>query len=300
MKFHPILASAVVLAFCVSLAPAVHAQSTRIWVSGVGDDGNPGSRTAPVKSYAGAISKTAERGEINSMDPGGFGAVSISKSITIDGGGTYSGISTASGQTGVIITAEDGDVVTLRNLVINGMGTGGTGIRISSGGMVRIENCIISGGITNGINFIPSTPNAALYIKNTHIYNCGGSAVVIKPTANARVFIEDCQLEQTLMGISVENSAKVVIKDSAISQNTGAGVNAAAVGAVVTIEDSAVALNGTGIEAAGAVTISGVTVTGNSGAGLLAAPGGSIKTYHNNQISGNNPDGNPTGSLPLR
>ena len=64
-----------------------HAQATRTWVSGVGDDANPCSRTAPCKTFAGAISKTAAGGEINVLDPGGFGAVTITKSITISSRG---------------------------------------------------------------------------------------------------------------------------------------------------------------------------------------------------------------------
>src|SRR3954467_11628356 len=75
--------SAAILSLCAYAAPAA-AQATRTWVSGVGDDVNPCSRTAPCKTFAGAISKTAIGGEINCLDPGGFGAVTITKSLTID------------------------------------------------------------------------------------------------------------------------------------------------------------------------------------------------------------------------
>src|SRR5437667_8106981 len=81
-------------AVCVPMlatAPA-HAQATRTWVSGVGDDVNPCSRTAPCKTFAGAISKTAAFGEINCLDPGGFGAVTITKSIMIDCTGTLGSV----------------------------------------------------------------------------------------------------------------------------------------------------------------------------------------------------------------
>src|SRR5258706_15316188 len=71
---------------------AAQAQATRTWVSGVGDDAHPCSRTAPCKTFAGAISKTAAGGEISVLDPGGFGAVTITKSITINGDGTLAGI----------------------------------------------------------------------------------------------------------------------------------------------------------------------------------------------------------------
>src|SRR5688500_2946121 len=65
------------------LAAPAQAQATRTWVSGVGDDANPCSRTAPCKTFAGAISKTAAAGEINCLDPGGFGGLTITKSIMI-------------------------------------------------------------------------------------------------------------------------------------------------------------------------------------------------------------------------
>src|SRR5215213_2030059 len=113
-------------------APA-SAQATRTWVSGVGDDVNPCSRTAPCKTFAGAISKTAVGGEIDALDPGGFGAVTIVKTITLDGG-TGSGWASilASGTSGIIVNAGANDVITLRNLSINGAGTGIAGIRILS------------------------------------------------------------------------------------------------------------------------------------------------------------------------
>src|SRR5580693_9720 len=75
-------------AACLSLvAPSASAQAPRTWVSGVGDDANPCSRTAPCKTFAGAISKTVAGGEISVLDPGGYGALTITKAITIDGGG---------------------------------------------------------------------------------------------------------------------------------------------------------------------------------------------------------------------
>src|SRR5213594_3097278 len=92
------------------------AQATRTWVSGVGDDANPCSRTAPCKTFAGAISKTADGGEIDCIDPGGFGTLTITKSITIDGGGGQVASILASGVNGIIVNAGTNDVVILRNL----------------------------------------------------------------------------------------------------------------------------------------------------------------------------------------
>ena len=120
-------------------APA-SAQATRTWVSGVGDDVNPCSRTAPCKTFAGAISKTAAGGEINCLDPGGFGAVTITKSITIDCTGTLGGI-LASSTTGVIVNGA-GAIVNLRGLEINGGPPnlpGVNGIRYLQGARLNVD-----------------------------------------------------------------------------------------------------------------------------------------------------------------
>src|SRR6266498_379000 len=118
-----------------------HAQATRTWVSGVGDDVNPCSRTAPCKTFAGAISKTAAGGEISVLDPGGFGAVTITKAITIDGEGTLAGILAAT-VNGIIVNAGVNDVVHIRNLIINGTSgasIGLNGIRYLAGKRVIVE-----------------------------------------------------------------------------------------------------------------------------------------------------------------
>src|ERR1041385_8688857 len=120
--------------FVVSLAcgTLAQAQATRTWVSGVGDDANPCSRTAPCKTFAGAISKTAAGGEISVMDAGGYGSVTITKAITINGEGTQASI-LAGGGVGITVAAGAADQVILRNLMINGAGGGTSGIVINSG-----------------------------------------------------------------------------------------------------------------------------------------------------------------------
>src|ERR1700738_5088585 len=120
------------LLLILGLATVANAQATRTWVSGVGDDANPCSRTAPCKTFAGAISKTAAGGEISVLDPGGFGAVTITKAITIDGGGGQVASVLVAGTNGIVISAGATDVVSLRNLSINGLGTGLSGIRFLS------------------------------------------------------------------------------------------------------------------------------------------------------------------------
>src|SRR5687767_15444373 len=122
------LVGAIVAATAFGYAAPASAQATRTWVSGVGDDVNPCSRTAPCKTFAGAISKTATDGEINCLDPGGFGAVNITKSITIDCEDTQGSI-LAAGTTGVIVNATTTSRIRLRGISINGAGSGTSCVR---------------------------------------------------------------------------------------------------------------------------------------------------------------------------
>src|SRR5216684_7878770 len=117
-------------------SPPAHAQATRTWVSGVGDDANPCSRTAPCKTFAGAISKTAPCGEIDVLDPGGFGAVTITKCISIETDDVSVAGVLVSGTNAIIIAAGASDVVMLRGLTFDGLGTGLSAIKIISAGAV--------------------------------------------------------------------------------------------------------------------------------------------------------------------
>src|SRR5258707_2547311 len=142
--------------FTFAFASLAQAQATRTWVSGVGDDANPCSRTAPCKTFAGAISKTAAGGEIDALDPGGFGAVTITKAITIDGGGGQVASVLVAFTNGIVVQAGPSDVVTLRNLRINGIGFGLNGIRFLSGRAINIQNCYVFGFTQNGIDIVSS------------------------------------------------------------------------------------------------------------------------------------------------
>jgi hypothetical protein len=165
------LGLAFAFALCLPVAPA-HAQATRTWVSGVGDDANPCSRTAPCKTFAGAISKTAAGGEINVLDPGGFGAVTITKSITITSESPEAGV-LVSGTNGIVISAGPTDTVILKNLDIEGLGTGINGINILAGLNVYVINSRIHHFISNGINMASSTSGARLVVTNSQILRNG-------------------------------------------------------------------------------------------------------------------------------
>src|SRR5919112_1015185 len=176
-KFRLTLTALAVIAFIALASSSANAQATRTWVSGVGDDVNPCSRTAPCKTYAGAISKTATNGEISTLDPGGFGAVTITKGITIDGtAGQGFGSILAAGTNGVVVndslTGSPGTIiVNLRNLSINGAAStnassGLVGILITSAKTVHVENCVIQG-------FKSSAANAGRGISDRRTLNGG-------------------------------------------------------------------------------------------------------------------------------
>ena len=165
----------VMIAALLLTATAAQAQATRTWVSGVGDDANPCSRTAPCKTFAGAISKTAAKGEINVLDPGGFGAVTITKSISIVASGVIAGVLVA-GTNAIIVSAGANDVVVLRGLTIQGLGTGLAGIRFLGGGTLHVENCTIHGFTQAGIEFVPGVASD-LFVKDTYIRDNNGVGI---------------------------------------------------------------------------------------------------------------------------
>src|ERR687889_121057 len=153
------------------VATSMFAQATRTWVSGVGDDANPCSRTAPCKTFAGAISKTAAGGFISVLDPGGYGNVTITKSITIDGEGTHAGILAAGGTQGI--------VVNIRNLTIESpLGQpGNSGIVVLSAAEVYVEKCWIGGFMTDAVDFRPATGGYGFIGDTTIVNNSGGGIV---------------------------------------------------------------------------------------------------------------------------
>jgi hypothetical protein len=155
----------------LGLSSSVYAQATRTWVSGVGDDVNPCSRTAPCKTFAGAISKTAAGGEIDVLDDGGFGGVTITKSITINGKGHIAGVLTSgAGVNGVVINAAPTDVVVLRGLTFTGTSGAASAVRYLAARYVVVEDSTIE-GYAYGINMAVSVVNGRMDIRNVQMTN---------------------------------------------------------------------------------------------------------------------------------
>jgi hypothetical protein len=279
--------------FGLAIAPA-HAQATRTWISGVGDDANPCSRTAPCKTFAGAISKTSAGGEIDVLDPGGFGALTITKAITLDGGGGQVASILVAGSNGININAGASDVVILRNLRFNGIVQSGTagviGVAINSAGKVIIEKCDIFGFSSAAIDAVPSTGTLALKVQETTLNNNAGG-ITIKPSGGAIV-----------------NGA---IERTHIDANTGAGMRVDGTGggsSNVAVTDSSLSLNGNGLNAVSGpsgnvkVDLTRVVIANNNGAGVQSnngTGGTAIVTVGQSMLSNNTTAWSPVGTAQL-
>jgi hypothetical protein len=231
-------------------APA-HAQATRTWVSGVGDDANPCSRTAPCKTFAGAISKTAAFGEINVIDPGGFGAVTITKSITIRSDHIEAGV-LVSGTNGIVVSVPAAtDRVMLEGLDIEGLGTGINGVQIVGSGTTTIINCKINHFTGNGVNLV-GTAGARAIVRNSIVtnnaggFNIAGAGGVQNTGISEATFYDN----NPSFGIQVTAPSNMFWTANRISASPAA-VNAIGGAAVTTFGD-----NGTnGTVTAGSTTI---------------------------------------------
>ena len=286
--------------FIMALSSAAQAQATRTWVSGVGADDNPCSRTAPCKTFAGAYTKTASGGEISVLDPGGYGTVNIGKPLTIDGGtGAGWGSILASGATGVIVNAGASDVVRLRNLSINGAGTssGVDGIRIVLAHTVHVENVHIFRFSGEGIEMAYTGANAGrLNVMDTVISECTTTGILIggSNTVAHAVSLDHVNITRSGHGLRVNNRGVVAVSNSVISLNNAnagsAGVladSAVSGGAIIDLTGCQINNNSVGVQSNTnqAIRLSTTHMTGNGNA--LNFAGGTIASYQNNTIFGN-------------
>ena len=306
-KFRITIKLLVIATFLLAFASLAQAQATRTWVSGVGDDVNPCSRTAPCKTYAGAISKTAKDGEISTLDPGGFGAVTITKSITINGGGGGQGYGSilASLVNGIIINITDvNDVrktVRLDWLNINGASTGLDGIRFIGGSALFVENCVIDGFTGDGIEASSASLAAVnqLHMRNVSIRNTANGVNINNSGSNAtQLTMDNVNISKATNGLNAGNGTRGQIYNSSFSSCTGSGINATegTSPTIFAVNDSSVTANGVGIStgAGSEVIIARVVITGN---GNSLSLGGTVHTGGNNTIGGNGSNTAPNGTL---
>jgi hypothetical protein len=296
----------------VASVSSVHAQATRTWVSGVGDDANPCSRTAPCKTFAGAISKTAAGGEINALDPGGYGAVTITKAITIDGGGTLASVLN-SGTNGIIVAAGAGDTVILRNLDIHGAGSGLNGIMYIKGERLVVENVSIANNNNasdpngNGI-YVALTANAGnLIVRDSRIVG-GRRGIYIQGPAGGFV---DVMLDKvSIIGAAIAGidagmgfspafnfASSTTIVRSTITQNGVIGAQVQV--GEMNIDGSTLSQNGIGAQAGAGATL---RLSGNAfySNGTAFGCGGTLATDGVNRKAGSVGGCNPNATISIQ
>jgi hypothetical protein len=290
---------------CFLLATTVSAQATRTWVSGVGDDVNPCSRTAPCKTFAGAISKTAACGEIDALDPGGFGTVTITKSITINGMGTMASILNSGGISGVLINitnaADICQTVILRWLSINGGAANGViganGVRdiSTTAHSVHIEHVDIAHQ-QRGVDVNTNNAGSRMFMKDVDIRHTTTHGIDARPTAGAGVLLK-LNLDEVRSRQSsgdalrlANNTAATVRESSFEGSNNGVNVVANTIFSMF-IDSNMSNNNATGLVngSTATTTIDGCTINGNN-TGILNNTGGNVISFANSAIAGNNFD----------
>jgi hypothetical protein len=291
-------------------APLV-AATARTFVSASGDDASPCTRDAPCLTFAAALRNTSAGGEIDALDPGDFGPVTLTGSMTIDGGGgSVAGALVASGTRGITVNAGANDAVNLRGLVFDGYGeTGASGVVFNSGSRLQVEHCTFQGFDTAGIAFTPgagSATTAQMFVEDsTMVGNAYGVSVI--PTAGiaAAVTLTRVHLDQNSItgliadGTNGSGPIQVAVGDGSASLNADNGITVTSAMAGVTMDviRTTIAANGSaGIQSQGgaaSVTVGSSQIRGNA-TGLQSIGGGALLSYANNQVTGNGSNGSFT------
>jgi hypothetical protein len=260
------------------------------YVAPDGDNGNAGLRDRPCLTFGGAYTKTDTGGEINVIESGSFGPLVISKSITIDGGGAQSAIHITGGANAIRIAAGASSVITLRNLVLNGLGSGGNGIRFESGATLNIENCTILGFDECAID-IARTATGYVTISNCTIQNCGDSGIRASTTAgNVYADIENVRIRNCGIGFYAGSGSRFTIRNSSLNSN-GIGVRVTGPSSVskAVIDDCIISNGSTGISVSNGGSVARIkecTIVQNS-TGFATSLGGSIESNGTNTMIGN-------------
>jgi hypothetical protein len=229
-----LLASVGLLALGARADAAAAVLLSRTYVSAAtGNDANNCDRPTPCRTFQGAHDKTNQDGEITVLDTGGYGAVTIAKSISIinDGVGEAS-VLVSGGATGVVVNAGPAAYVNLRGITVQGIGFGGgTGVRFASGFSLTMTNCVVRNHTGDGIAFLPAV-QSNLALSNTLVADNGGSGIDIQPAAfglNVNVVLNRVESYRNSVfgvianGVSSTGTINVSVQDSAAANNGNAG-----------------------------------------------------------------------------
>ena len=299
---------AFVLAWGVGLCAIAEAQPIRTFVALTGSDANPCTFASPCKSVQHAHDVVAAGGEIRMLDPGSYGLLTITKSISVLGDG-HGGIAAQNGATAITINASASDTINLRGLVLEGFGSGQSGIVFHTGAALKIQDSIIRNFVLFGINFQP-TAASQLNVSHTivsDISTSGTAAVNIQPSGSgsANAVLDQVELDRGVDGLDIIGGAGgvyVTIADSVISHySTGKGLFVSSNSGVfqLMIQNCTISNNSQGILASGAsavIRVTKSTITGNSN-GWGAVSSGSLISYSDNNVDGNATNGSPTSTI---
>ena len=305
-----ILCALIVGSTMLSALPA-NAQATRTWVSqATGDDMFPCSRFQPCRTFSAAIGKTAINGEINCIDAGGYGAVTITKSITIDCIGTYGSILAGTSVAAVLInitpSADDPHrSVRLRGLSINGTGlmgsvgtrTGTDGVRILQASSVFVEDTVINDFAQQGVK-VAAGAAVNLMLDNVVIRNTNGSGVTLSTGAGQVVAsLNNVRIDGTPIGVSANGLVRADLRNVTLSHNV-TGIKTQNADNIINVDNMMVSFSTTGAQSSAGNTIRIANSTITQNATGLFPNGGSIVSMSGNSLTGNTTDGNFTNTQP--
>jgi hypothetical protein len=289
---------AAVFACSIHAAPA---QAQRVFVSATGSDGNPCTFASPCRSFQHAHDTVAANGEIDVLDPAGYGAVTITKSISIQGHG-FSGITVASGGNGITINASSTDAVHLSGLLIEGGHVGQNGIVFNGGQSLTVENCVVRNMFNDGLDFVSSaTATQKLVVSNSYFNDNRGEGVFVLPLSSGGInaAIDRTGFHRNNNGLHVDGTQGtgfliVAVTDSVASNNSNIGVLVVSSSdkspTNLSLTHSLVEGNPTGVCAQGnnaTLWLAQSTVMGNNYS-FNAASGGIINSFLDNYIAANN------------
>jgi hypothetical protein len=304
-----ILGSLLCAGLLAGFSSGAFAQATRTWVSGVGDDVNPCSRTAPCKTFAGAISKTAEGGEIDALDPAGYGTLTIAKAITVDGGtgSGWASVLNTGGISGFNVNITQGThvsdaAVILRNITINGAiqapSLGGLhGINVIKVNRLFVLDCHIEHQSTTGIHINTAT-TAAVLVRNTDISNTntGIDATSSVGGQTAILSANNITIQGQTNGVLIGTNGFGFLANSYITRCIGGNATQAVSGATLSIDNCQLFSNTTAVNALAGSTIrvnNNQIFDNTTGFGGTAV---SLQSGGNNKLIGNTANVTPTGT----
>jgi len=297
--------SAIAILLTLSFIPdPAQAQPTRVFVAAQGSDGNSCTFAAPCRTFQHAHDVVAPKGEIDVLDPAGYGALTITKSISIQGHG-FAGIATASGNA-ITITAGNSDDISLRGLLIDGVGSGNRGIELNSAGSLDIQDSLIRNFSGSGL-VLTSTDPSKVFISDTRIARNRAGGISSIGDGSLSGVIDRVVIANNIgtgLSFAFYSQLKFTVSDSVITDNSGDGVQIAGAGqpGEVMLRNVVVADNSTGVSVTGSNTIIRVTkstITGNT-IGFTTLSSGQIASYSDNNLNGNGVNGAPTSILPLQ